>query len=71
MSPQNYARFNGSNIYSSNSIHSDRADLADKFGLLMGWFVNKVFTISGLRFFFTRRVFKRGVPADQLSLFSE
>lgn len=68
MSPHNNTRFNGSGINSPSSYHSDQREL----GLAMGRLTDKIngliYTYSGLRYFKSRRIFKRGIQDDQLSL---
>ena len=60
MSPHNYQmKFNGS--VASKQDHQNKVDLFDKmYGTL--------YTTSGLRYFMSRRIFKRGLQNDQLSL---
>ena len=60
MSPHNYQmKFNGS--VASKQDHQNKVDLFDKmYGTL--------YTTSGLRYFMSRRIFKRGIQDDQLSL---
>jgi hypothetical protein len=65
MSPHNNARFNGSNIHSSASYHTGQNELAIAFGNGISRVIGFIYMISGLKFFYTRRIFKRGVEADK------
>ena len=62
MSPHNYEmKFNGSN----NQTIQDQFALADKFDSVIRTIGSFLYTISGLRFFYTRRIFTRGVKDDK------
>lgn len=61
MSPHNHARFNGSNIHSSASYHSGQNELAVAFGNGISRIGKFVYRYSGLEFFYTRRIFTRGI----------
>lgn len=65
MSPHNNARFNGSNIHSSASYHSGQNELAIAFGNGISRVIGFVYMISGLKFFYTRPIFKRGIVKDK------
>jgi len=61
MSPHNHARFNGSNIHSPSSYHTGQNQLAIAFGNGVSYIGRFVYTYSGLKLFYTRRFFKRGI----------
>lgn len=65
MSPHNHARFNGSNINSPSSYHTGQNELAIAFGNGVSRVIGFIYMISGLKFFYTRRIFKRGIEADK------
>jgi hypothetical protein len=71
MSPHNNARFNGSNVNSKASYHSDQNEL----GLAMGRLIDRVnrglFKYSGLHAFYNSRLFFRGLPVEKLSDFNK
>ncbi len=71
MSPHNHARFNGSNINSPSSYHSGQNELGLAMGRLLSYIGGLLYTYSGLKAFYNYRLFDRGIPDDQLSLFSE
>lgn len=63
MSPHNYQqKFNGT--YKSPNV-LDQNDLTEKFDILLSIIGNSLYTISGLRLFYTRRIFTRGVKKDK------
>jgi hypothetical protein len=63
MSPHNYElKFNGS--YNNANVQ-DQHDLANRFDMFLSTIGSFLYTISGLRFFYTRRIFKRGVEVDK------
>jgi len=63
MSPHNYElKFNGS--YKNSNV-KDQHDLADKFDMFLSTIGSFLYTISGLRFFYTRRIFTRGTLKDK------
>jgi hypothetical protein len=68
MSPHNHARFNGSSINAPASYHSDQNQLGLAMERLLSHIGGLVYTYSGLRHFKSRRIFKRGIQDDQLSL---
>ncbi len=68
MSPHNHARFNGSNLHSKASYHSDQNELGLAMERLLSNIRGLVYVYSGLRYFRSRRIFKRGIQDDQLSL---
>jgi hypothetical protein len=71
MSPHNHARFNGANVNSPSSYHSGQNELGLAMGRLTSHIRGLLYTYSGLKAFFTYRLFDRGISADQLSLFSK
>jgi hypothetical protein len=68
MSPHNNARFNGSKINRPGSYHSDQNELGLAMEKLLSHISGLLYTYSGLRHFKSRRIFKRGIQDDQLSL---
>jgi hypothetical protein len=66
MSPHNHARFNGSNIHAKASYHNGQNELALAFGRGMSTIGKFVYKISGLEFFYTRRIFKRDITNAHL-----
>ena len=71
MSPHNHARFNGSNINAKASYHSDQNELGLAMERLLSNIRGLVYTYSGLRHFRYRRIFKRGIQDNQLSLYGK
>jgi len=62
MSPHNYEmKFNGSH----NKTIQEQIALAEKFDIFIRHIGSFLYTISGLRFFYTRRIFTRGVKKDK------
>lgn len=68
MSPHNNARFNGSKVNSPGSYHSDQNELGLAMEKLLSNIGGLLYTYSGLRLFMSRRIFKRGIQDDKLSL---
>jgi hypothetical protein len=68
MSPHNNTRFNGSNINSKASYHSGQNELGLAMERLLSRIGGLVYTYSGFKHFKSRRIFKRGIQDDQLSL---
>jgi hypothetical protein len=61
MSPHNHARFNGSNINAPHSYHTNQNDLAIAFDNAIHAIGRFVYSKSGLKSFYTRRFFERGI----------
>lgn len=68
MSPHNHTRFNGSNLHSKASYHSNQNELGLAMGRLISYIGGLLYTYSGLRSFRSRRIFKRGIQDSHLHL---
>lgn len=68
MSPHNNTRFNGSKINSPSSYHSGQNELGLAMERLLSNIGGLLYTYSGLRSFRSRRIFKRGIQDNQLTM---
>jgi hypothetical protein len=68
MSPHNNTRFNGSNVNSKASYHSSQNELGLAMEKLLSHIGGLLYTYSGLRSLRSRRIFKRGIQDNQLTM---